>query len=235
MAVACVAFAILVGLGAWQFHRLEWKQDLLARIAALRRAPAASLQAALSAGRGNSAEFRRVSVACLPPPRPSPMIFRYALRQGQVAWRSLIFCHLAERQYDGILLDRGIVSRSTGLMAPRAERFAEPSAAVGILRSPGGKPWLDSSALRGEHGIVEARLIDGQSLLAMARMSGVSRPAPYVVAVEAENPAPQGISPAALPQDIPNNHFAYALTWFGLAAGLAWVAGGLVRRRLAAA
>ena len=66
----------------------------------------------------------------------------------------------------------------------------------------------------------------------MARQSGLAHPAPYLLAVEAETPAPPGITPAALPQDIPNNHFVYALTWFALAGILAWFYVALVWRRL---
>jgi surfeit locus 1 family protein len=50
--------------------------------------------------------------------------------------------------------------------------------------------------------------------------------------VESERAAPQGVVPAALPQDIPNNHFVYALTWFALAGILAWFYGALLLRRL---
>jgi cytochrome oxidase assembly protein ShyY1 len=42
------------------------------------------------------------------------------------------------------------------------------------------------------------------------------------------------VTPAALPQDIPNNHFVYALTWLGLAGVLAWIwAGYVISRRQA--
>ena len=49
-------------------------------------------------------------------------------------------------------------------------------------------------------------------------------PAPrWMVVVEREYPAPPGVSPLPLPADIPNRHFEYALTWFGLAGALACV------------
>ncbi|MBA3812770.1 MAG: hypothetical protein H0X27_14210, partial [Caulobacteraceae bacterium] len=74
------------------------------------------------------------------------------------------------------------------------------------------------------------RVVDRHALGAVARAGRLSRPAPYLLAVESERPAPAGVMPAALPQDIPNNHLVYALTWFGLAAVLAWVYGAMVWR-----
>ncbi len=39
-----------------------------------------------------------------------------------------------------------------------------------------------------------------------------------------------GPDPAPIPTDIPNNHLGYALTWFGLAAGLVGVYVASLRR-----
>jgi surfeit locus 1 family protein len=69
-------------------------------------------------------------------------------------------------------------------------------------------------------------------LRAVGADNGLARPAPYILAVESERPAPAGILPAALPRDIPNNHLVYALTWFALAAILAWFYGAMLVRRL---
>lgn len=225
---------MLIGLGVWQLGRLEWKLGVLAKIAALRHSPPRPLATVLppSAHAGSPA-FTRVSVTCLAPLRASPPIYRYALRDGQVAWRLMSFCRAAIGPYDGILLDRGIVQRFAGQMAPSAQRFPDPARVVGILRSPGSRPWIDSASVERRGGMIVARLIDGDTLADLAPGSGVARPSPYLVAVESEDPAPAWVTPAALPQDIPNNHLGYAMTWFGLAAALAWVAGGAVRRRLA--
>jgi len=231
---ACLGFAVLIGLGVWQLERLEWKRGVLAKIAALRNAPPRPLETVLPASaRSGTPEFSRVSVTCRTPIRASPPIYRYALRDDQVAWRLMSFCPAPIGPYDGILLDRGVVQRFAGLMAPSAQRFPDPSRVVGILRAPGPRPWIDRASPEHRDGMIVARLIDGDVLAVLARDSGAARPAPYLVAAESEDPAPAGVTPAALPQDIPNNHLGYAMTWFGLAAALAWVAGGAVRRRLA--
>ena len=70
--------------------------------------------------------------------------------------------------------------------------------------------------------------VDGAALALVAGHPA----APYYLAVESERPAPTGLTPAPLPQDIPNNHFAYALTWFALAGVLVWMWAGLVIGRM---
>jgi cytochrome oxidase assembly protein ShyY1 len=76
------------------------------------------------------------------------------------------------------------------------------------------------------------RVLDRVSVASLAADNGVRRPAPLVLAVESEQPAVAGLVPAPLPQDIPNNHLVYALTWFALAGILAWFYGALLLRRL---
>ncbi|MGI9169677.1 MAG: SURF1 family cytochrome oxidase biogenesis protein, partial [Caulobacteraceae bacterium] len=142
---AAIGLAALLGLGVWQVQRLKWKQDLLARIAALQGAPPRSIGPVLMrAATGQAVEFTRVAAACVPPPRPSPMVFRYALRGGQIGWRAIAPCRLADEPYDGILLDRGLVARFAGAMATGAAKFPEPGAVPGALRAGGGAWQLHS-------------------------------------------------------------------------------------------
>ena len=234
---AVLAFTLLTELGVWQLHRLAWKQGLLARIESLRHAPPrpiGGLSARLAAG--EDVEFTRVSVDCAPPPAPSPTVYRYALRDGAIGWRLLTACHLPPAAdgggFDGVVLDRGLVERFTGAMAPAAALFAEPVAATGVLRAVGAKPLLDLGQRPPDRGVAVIRVVDREALRRLAAMSGLERPVPYIIAVENESPPLAGVRPAALPQDIPNNHFVYALTWFALAGILAWFYGALLWRRL---
>ncbi|HZL01195.1 MAG TPA: SURF1 family cytochrome oxidase biogenesis protein [Caulobacteraceae bacterium] len=229
---AAIALVVLVALGAWQIQRLKWKQALLAKIAALATAPARPLGPVLAVGNGVSAEFTRVAVECGPPPAPAPRIFRYSLRQGQVGWRLMTACPLAAGAFDSIVLDRGLVTAFTGAMAPRAVDFPAAGAVTGILRSPGGASLFDSAPPPPEAGVTALRVIDAAALGRIARRGGFSRPAPWILAVESERPAPAGVVPAALPEDIPNNHFVYALTWFGIAGALIGVYIAMLARRL---
>lgn len=230
-----IALAVLVGLGAWQLQRLAWKERLLARIAALEGAPARPLADVLARARnGEDVSYTRVSVICAPLPGPPPMAFRYALRDGQVGWRLLTPCPLRGGPNDAILLDRGLVTRMGGLMAPVPARFPDPGAVVGVLREPGRRSWLSPPAPPGTDGLIVVQSLDGAVVAHLLGGLSSRSPAPYILAVESESPAPPGLLPAALPRDIPNNHLVYAVTWFGLAGVLAWVYGAMLLGRMRA-
>jgi len=148
------------------------------------------------------------------------MVFRYALRDGQIGWRVMGVCHLAGAPYDGLLIDRGLADRFAGAMAPAPATFAEPAAITGVLRTVAARGPFDGPPPSGREGVTVLRVLNRQVASELTRRAGLRRPAPWFLAVESERPAPDGVRPAALPADIPNNHFAYALTWFGLAGAL---------------
>ncbi len=234
-----LALALLIGLGVWQLHRLAWKEDLLARIEALRSAPARPAAEVLAlAARGDDVAYRRVAATCLPPAGPVRDAYRYALKDGEVGWRLLSACRLdGAGPYDGVVIDRGLVARLAGAMAPSGAPsgadVARPVQVTGVLRVPGSRPWLgpaETAAAAG--GQRTFRVLDKAALAGVAADNGVRRPAPYILAVEAETPTPPGLVPVALPVDIPNNHFVYALTWFALAGILVWFYLALLIRRL---
>ncbi len=100
------------------------------------------------------------------------------------------------------------------------------------MREVGAKPLVDTAAADQEGPVTVLRLIDRDTVTAMAAKFGSRRPAPLLLAVEREQPPIEGLAPAALPRDIPNNHFVYAATWFALAGILAWFYVALLWRRL---
>lgn len=229
---ALIAMAILVGLGVWQVRRLAWKEALLAKIAALETAAARPIAEALS--HGGSAEFVRVQASCAPPTAPiaGSSLYRYAVRDDRIGWRLLGACRIAAGPYDGIVLDRGIIERFMGSTSPRPLSFPPAGTVVGVLRAAGVRPWLGPAVMEQGPGFIAYRVLDRASLMQIAHAEGLARPAPYILAVEQESPALTGVTPAAIPKDIPNNHLVYAITWFSLALILAWFyASMLIRGR----
>ena len=223
---SAVALALLVGLGVWQLHRLAWKQDLLARIERLKTAAPRPLAPVLAeAARGADVEFTRVETTCAPEAAPPP-VYRYAVHEGVVGWRLMTPCRLIDGT--SIALDRGLVDRLSGGMAPVAASFPPAGNVVGVLRKPGAASFLTPAPTRAADGSVSLLSVDPAAL----RMIAGSTAAPWYLAVEKEVPPPAGLTPAALPEDIPNNHFVYALTWFGLAGVLIWMWAAFVVRRM---
>lgn len=230
-AVAALAFAALVGLGAWQVRRLAWKEALLAHVAALRGAPPRPIQSVLAdLARGASVDFIRVAAVCGAAQR-TPAMFRYALDGEQVAWRVIAPCSLAAPPYDGVLVDRGLAESLTGAMEPRSIAVPSTRSVTGILRAPPSWAFGEAPALGRSGGIVILRVVDAGALRAAGRLAGLARPAPVLLEAERETPSPPGIAARAPPTEISNNHLVYALTWFALAAILAWFYAALLVRR----
>ncbi len=227
---ALVVLALLVGLGVWQLRRLAETTRNRQRIEALAHAPAIPLAPLLASGA--NLDHRRVSVDCGPPPSTAPIVYRYALADGTVAWRLLTMCSLTGGAYDGVLLDRGLIAAAGGAMAPPATRYPAPGSITGVLRRLGAAPLFSDSLRSDVAGVTLLRVLDAAAVRRIAALAGIARPAPYYVVVEAERPAVAGVSPAPVAEDVPRDNFQYALTWFGLAAALACVYAAFIWRRL---
>jgi len=210
-----IAFAILCGLGGWQIKRMAWKEDLLARIEALKTAPAQPLAAALAGADGKDLTWTRVAVDCAPgEARTLPLV--YGIRDGQIVWRATALCRTVAPQaqaggHGAILLDLGVVTALTGQSAPAPVALAAPARAVGVLMAP--------------------EQMGGDRAATVARFAA-DKPAPYILMVESATPAPPGIVPAPLPAEISNRHLEYALTWFGLAVTLLFIYAAMLWRKM---
>ncbi|WP_337185917.1 SURF1 family cytochrome oxidase biogenesis protein [Phenylobacterium sp.] len=226
-----IAFAILVMLGTWQMQRLGWKRDLLARIEALRDAPARPagpvLAALADAGRAGGdgmaeADFTRVTVEC-PGLGSAPFLELYAVREGQAGARLISACAIEAGPYRSILVDRGFVVDTISARPPvRAD--IEPLTVTGVLRRP--EPGNTFSPPN-----TPERWFT-RDVPAMALTLGAAAPAPLVLMAETStNPGWPALDPAPIPADIPNRHLEYALTWYGLAAALLGVYAAMLARR----
>lgn len=219
-----LALITLLALGTWQVERLAWKRDLIAAREAQLAAPAELLPA--SAQDWRSWDFRRVIARGE---------FRHDLEQlfGVTAidgrYGHHVLTPLIRRNGAAVLIDRGWVPADKAHPAARrAGQLEGPVEISGIARyrgaeragwfTPDNRPaqntwyWYDLPAL-------EAAL--GLELL------------PVVVEADA-TPNPGGLPIGGRTRtELPNNHLQYAITWYGLAAGLVlvWISFGLARGR----
>jgi len=213
---AALAVGLLCGLGVWQLKRLAWKTDLLTRIDALKTAPPAPIDGALSRlAAGADQGYVRVEVPC-PDIERTPVLRLYGVVNGEAGYRMIAACALGAGPYRTILVDRGFIAGTEAPPAlPPGPILAEP--VVGVLRTGGDKTFVTPKNEPAQN------LWYWRDLPAMARALGANRPAPMFLALESPAPKSPGPTPAALPTDITNNHLGYAITWFGLAAALAGV------------
>lgn len=222
---AAIAMAILVSLGVWQLERLKWKEGLLAHIAALQSAKPQPIEPVLDAlANGHDVDFTRVRVTCRGLAR-APALELYSIRDGQAGTRLISACPVLASYYRTILVDRGFVA-DTVTSRPLPDPLAQdPVEVVGILRVSERGNFMTPKNQPGRW-----FLHDG---VAMGRALNAPAPAPvFLMAETPSNPDWPGLVVAPLPMDIANNHFDYALTWFGLAASLACVyVADLIRRR----
>jgi surfeit locus 1 family protein len=232
--VAVAAFAILIALGVWQLERKVWKENLIATLAELASAPPSALP---PRGQWQSltpaaAEFRRVTVrAAFVPGREARVYSAGAALRDDVKGTGY-FAFSPARLPDGsaVVVNRGYVDNPNPNESLKP--IALPGAAidiVGALRWPEQPGWFVTPFSERQD------LWFARDHRAMAARYGWGDVAPFYV--EMESPAPQGgvPRPGKLAVKLRNDHFGYALTWFGLAAVLLGVFGFWARSRRQAA
>jgi len=222
-----IAFAILIGLGVWQLKRLAWKEDLLARVHAAQTAPALPIAEVLrAAAKGEDVGYRRVTAIC-PGLGSAPYVELYAIIDGEMGSRLVSVCRLDGAPYASILVDRGFVAGTISARPPVDANDARPTGIRGVLREPERKSFIQPA-----NDPAHKRFF-GRQIAPLAAALHADNPAPlFLMAETSSNPEWQALKPAPLPVDIPNNHFQYALTWFGLAGALLAVYGAMLWGRL---
>jgi surfeit locus 1 family protein len=217
-----LATVVLCGLGAWQVKRLQWKTHMLARIEALKYAPAEPLHVALNhLQAGRDVDFIRVSTPCAPAP-PAPAARIYTVTEDGPGWRPIVLCRLANGPYPAVLLDLGV---ETDRARAADGDLAAPPEIVGVMRTAPKRAPFMAAPMSGP-GEFGWRDVQG-----VGRYLGAAKVAPVFLFLEKPAATPS-IKPLPAPTEIPNNHLGYAITWFGLAAALwAIYIAALVRRR----
>jgi surfeit locus 1 family protein len=219
-----VSMAIMIALGVWQIQRMHWKAGVLAHVAALKSAPPVPAGPVLAAN--SDVDFRRVVIDC-PGLAAAPYVELYGVREGEAGSRLISACAVEAGLYRSVLVDRGFVQDTISARPAVKAGDTTPLRVVGVLRAPEKGNWFSppNDPARRHFYIRDAA--------EMARVLGAPAPAPvFLLAETATNPEWPALVPAPLPEDIPNNHMQYVLTWFGLAAALAGVYAAVLWRRL---
>ena len=225
--------AILVGLGIWQLDRKAWKEELIARTTAQLAAKAEDLPPRVQWDKIDAAttEYHRVQF-------PAEFI------AGEEA---LVYTNGSAFRPDvkGIgywvlsparLAGGSIVIVNRGFVPIEAKAPSSRATPPGLVDITGVIRWPDARNLftPADEPANNVWYVRDPKLIAASKNWGDV--APFLVDLEA--PQPVGGLPRAAPLTVslPNNHLQYALTWFGLALGLAgvyitWLAARLRRRR----
>jgi surfeit locus 1 family protein len=223
-ALTLFGVAILIALGTWQLERLQWKRALIAERQAQLAAPREPLPT--TAKEWRSWEFRPVTVHGEFRPDLEQR-FGVAAIEGRVGHHLLT--PLVRPDGAAVLVDRGWVPANRAYPAARREgQAAGPAVIAGIARYRGAdRPgWFtpDNQPAQG--------LWYWYDLPALERALGLEL-LPVVIEADA-TPNPGGLPIGGqVPPELPNNHLQYAITWYGLAAGLlgVWIGFGLTRGR----
>jgi surfeit locus 1 family protein len=204
--LAAIGFA---ALGAWQLERLNWKLDLIATVDARVKAPASAL----------------------PPPDDWPTVnatedeYKHVVVTGQLLNRCETLVQALTELGGGywvmtplqtaqgtVLVNRGFVPSDKRDPATRATAEPEGSVTVtGLLRmsEPGGGFLRPNDPKDGRW--------YSRDVAEIAGACGLDNVAPFFVDADA-TPNPGGYPVGGLTViNFSNNHFVYALTWFGLA------------------
>ena len=220
------AFAVLLALGTWQVQRLAWKEGLLDTIETRRASePVGPDELVARYDRTGDVDYTPVRLSGAFGPEEA---YAHATMRGEAGWHVLAPLYMPDGRV--AIVNRGFVPDGLRDAAERPESRPrrEVVEVTGLARNPlYEKPnsfvpdndlpdalfyWKDFDALRLVLALPEDRAL------------------PFVVDA---GPTPDGVLPrgGTTVVSLPNNHFGYAVTWYGLAAALVGVVVAFVVQR----
>ncbi|WP_119271914.1 SURF1 family protein [Taklimakanibacter deserti] len=220
--------AVLIGLGAWQLQRLQWKEALVAeRDARLDAAPVSLDQALKDFDADRSVEFLKVAASGAFQHKAE--LFMLATEGGVPGFQ--VVTPFVSTDGVIVLIDRGFIPEPLKDPAKRPESQPQGEVSVvGVLRrhvksrgpfTPDNDPeaniwyWWDIPAM-----------------LAHASVAPDARVAPFALHLPPGEGPKTLPTPVAVDEGLTNNHLQYALTWFALAGLLIVMSGLLIRQTL---
>jgi surfeit locus 1 family protein len=213
LTVAClILVAILCGLGVWQVQRLSWKEALIATVNGHMAAAPISLDRALGMT-ADDVQYRKVALSGHFDNSKEAYVFTTGAG-GEPVYH--VLTPFITDDGKTLMVDRGEIPGE--LMAPTRRTPVEgQTRIVGVWRVPDAPGFFTPKPNPARH------LWYARDLAGIAAADGVKLAAPVVIEADATpNPGgwPKGGQTVV---NFPNNHLSYAITWFGLAAGLTGV------------
>lgn len=229
--LSALGIAILLGLGFWQLERRVWKEELIARVAARTTAPVAPIPAESEWRRlnGGRDEYRRVTASGRFDHSREVHVYTVVSEQkgryaGPGYW---VLTPLQLTSGAFVIVNRGFVPVDRKDAATRREgQVAGTVKVTGLLRMPEQANFFTPSNDPSRNAWYRR---DPDEI---ARALKLERASPFTIDADATP------NPGGLPQgggtrlNFPNDHFQYAITWFGLALALAGVFGVFVWQQL---
>lgn len=217
--VSAIAFAILIGLGTWQWNRLIWKEALINTINTRIVEAPLPLNAIIGmADSGTDVEYRPVKLTGRLLNEGEQYVL--ATLDGQSGWHVYTPVEIEGGQF--LFVNRGFVpydkrdpkTRDDGQMNQLVN--IEGLARAALTQKPG---WVvpDNAP--------ERREFYWKDLGAMIEAAGLADKKVLPFFVDKTSKLPDGLLPVAgvTRIDLPNNHLQYLITWYGLALALAAV------------
>ncbi|MBV8472620.1 MAG: SURF1 family protein [Hyphomicrobiales bacterium] len=217
-AIATLAgVVILIGLGDWQLHRLAWKEGLIAEVTT--RVHAAPVEPPAEADwpslKPSDYEYRHVRIAGVYDGAHQALVYR-ALENPHGPYAGpgyLVITPLRRADGSVILVNRGFVPEDQKDKAALAANQGQ-TIVTGLMRSSEERNFFTPA-----DDPAKGRWYT-RDVAAIAHATELQRHAPFSIDADA------GADRNALPEggetiiDFPNNHFSYAMTWFGMALAL---------------
>jgi surfeit locus 1 family protein len=213
---ASLGLVILLALGTWQVQRLAWKEALLADLAKAALAPPVDLDTALQYfADGSDVNNLRVAMKGKPAGPPEFLLTSF---HGQPGWH--VVQPISTNRDTLLLVDLGQIAENerATFSLPATElqlvgQLRQYNAERGIFDGtddPVGHSWYSWNAVG----------------MAKAVAAAAGKPVlPLILHIQPEHALANGPVPKKLTDNLRNNHLGYAITWFGLAATLAVIAG----------
>jgi len=205
-----IMFVLLLGLGTWQVYRLQWKEDMLARIHERSTGDAVPLPHAIDDP--EDWNYRKATVTgTFEHDKEVHLLANHGA--GALGYEVITPLKRADGGY--VLVDRGWVPEQYRDPSTRPDgQVTGEQTVTGLMRRSFDKPWLVPEN-KPEQGLwMYANIPQMETFL------GIEALPMFLQADDTPNPGglPEGGQTRL--DDIPNNHLQYAITWYAIAFAL---------------